>query len=147
MPDVVNAPQLPLSLCVSLYLALPPQSITPTDYSLSLACSAESHKVVCGSWSRFRKMRKESRLVRWISWTVVVTALFLLGFIVGKSRQHSRNTNWTWMLVDNSRGTDPLHACFSLVQMEMRDQLCINVRVDPTRGLRLGFRVKISHSR
>uniref|UniRef100_A0A8C6KV66 Glutamate carboxypeptidase 2 n=1 Tax=Nothobranchius furzeri TaxID=105023 RepID=A0A8C6KV66_NOTFU len=33
----------------------------------------------------FNKMRKESRLSHWICWIVAVTALFFLGFIIGKA--------------------------------------------------------------
>lgn len=33
-------------------------------------------------------MKKEGRMIRWVRWTVVVTALFLLGFTIGK-----RNTD------------------------------------------------------
>lgn len=29
-------------------------------------------------------MKKEGRMIRWVWWTVVVTALFLLGFTIGK---------------------------------------------------------------
>ncbi|KAM4742233.1 N-acetylated-alpha-linked acidic dipeptidase 2 isoform 3-T3 [Anableps anableps] len=37
-------------------------------------------------------MKRESRLVRWIWWTVVVTALFLLGFSIGWFTKHSKAT-------------------------------------------------------
>lgn len=38
---------------------------------------------------RRSKMRNESRLIRWIGWTVSVTALFLLGFIIGEKSRNS----------------------------------------------------------
>ncbi|KAE8295427.1 Glutamate carboxypeptidase 2 [Larimichthys crocea] len=42
-------------------------------------------------------MRKESRLIRWIWWIVIVTALFFLGFIIGwfakPTHQNTANNN------------------------------------------------------
>ncbi len=86
-------PRLSLSLSLSLFLS-PSVSLVhaPTVrylnklLSLSLrACCAASDASVCGSLQDDGfKMRKESRLIRWIWWIVVVTALFFLGFIIGK---------------------------------------------------------------
>lgn len=88
---------LPLSL--SLFLSRsatppPPQWTAWTNYSQS--ASVLCRVSVCGSLWDFT-MKKESRLIRWIWWIVVVTALFLLGFIIGKRGEHNRNLRWTEM--------------------------------------------------
>lgn len=77
---------LPLSLSVPLYLALPCSNCAlPKQITLYLCEGAlQTQSCRCVEAYCF-KMRKESKLIRWIGWILVVTAVLLLGFIVGKT--------------------------------------------------------------
>lgn len=81
LPDTESHLPLSLSHSISLSLCALPKQITP--YLCERAVQLCRRLEACGT-SCF-KMRKEGRLTRWIGWTVIVAALLLLGFIIGKT--------------------------------------------------------------
>ena len=74
-----------VSLCLCPHCALLKQ-ITPYLCLHERARQSQTCRRVEASGTYCLKMKKKNRLVRWIWWMVVVTALFLMGFIIGKIR-------------------------------------------------------------
>lgn len=85
-----SATTLPPSLCITLHLTLPfPRCALLKQITLyRYLCKRALWSQLCPRVEKLEpcrfKMRKESRWIRWIKWLVIVTALFLLGFCIGK---------------------------------------------------------------
>lgn len=50
-------------------------------------------------------MKRENMLMRWVCWMVVVTALFLLGFVIGKMKHgHTTRVSNKQLFHSNAEG-------------------------------------------
>lgn len=83
-------------------LTTPPPT-HPHTHSRVVECCQRALQSAEASATHSFTMKKESRIIRWICWIVTLTALFLLGFIIGETCKISRNLHWTQKCVKDPR--------------------------------------------